>query len=169
MDLSQVHVGVHRRQRKKRVGRGIGSGHGKTSTRGHKGQKSRAGTNKPHPLSEGGQMPMIRRVPKRGFSHETWRREYAIINVRDLDRAFNDGDIVDLEALRQKRLVDGHYDGLRILGDGELNKRLIVKAHHFSASAKAKIEAKGGTCEVLPGPKPVPHNKMKLRPPKYAS
>ncbi|MCS7015776.1 MAG: 50S ribosomal protein L15 [Gemmatales bacterium] len=166
MDLSQVHVGVHRRKRKKRVGRGIGSGHGKTSTRGHKGQRSRAGTNKPHPLSEGGQMPLIRRVPRRGFSNATWRREYAIVNVGDLDRVFADGDTVDLETLRQKRVIDGRYDGLRVLGEGELRKRLLVKAHHFSASARSKIESLGGTCEVLPGPKPVPQNKMKPRPPK---
>src|SRR5882757_3041706 len=100
MDLSTVHVGIVRRKRKKRVGRGPGSGMGKTATRGSKGQWASAGAKKPHPLHEGGQMPLFRRIPKRGFSHATWDRTYHVVNVGDLDTAFNDGDTVNQEALK---------------------------------------------------------------------
>lgn len=148
MDLKQVHVGVHRRKRRKRVGRGPGSGHGKTATRGHKGQKSRAGTEKPHILFEGGQMPLARRVPKRGFNNR-FAKTVVCVNVRDLERCFQDGDRVDEAALRARRLVDGRFDYIKILGDGNLTKRLTVVAHRFSKSAVEKIEAAGGTVERL--------------------
>jgi large subunit ribosomal protein L15 len=163
MDLSTIHVGAKRRKRKKRVGRGIGSGKGKTSTRGHKGQWASAGAKKPRFLFEGGQMPLFRRIPKRGFSHGTWDRHYHIVNVGDLDKAFKDGAVVDAEALKQAGLARGDADGLRVLGDGELTKKLTVKAHHFSKSAAAKIAAKGGSAEVLPPPKKPQKNKMKPR------
>jgi large subunit ribosomal protein L15 len=166
MDLSTVHQGVHKLKQKKRVGRGIGSGHGKTATRGHKGQKSRAGANRPLALYEGGQMPLIRRIPKRGFSHETWRKVYAVVNVGDLDRLFADGDTVDPAALKAAGLANGPVDGVRVLGEGELTKRLVVRAHHFSKSALEKIQAKGGTAETLSGPKPPKKGKMKPRPAK---
>ena len=166
MDLSTIHHGVNRRKRKKRVGRGVGSGRGKTSTRGHKGQWASAGAKKPRMLHEGGQMPLFRRIPKRGFSHATWDKRFHIVNVGDLDRAFNDGAIVDEEALKQAGLARGSAAGVRVLGDGELSKRLTVKAHHFSKSAAAKITAKGGSTEIIPGPKKPPKNKMKPRPPK---
>ncbi len=166
MDLSTVHQGVHRLRRKKRVGRGIGSGHGKTSTRGHKGQSSRSGANFPINLSEGGQMPLIRRIPKRGFSHETWRKVYAVVNVGDLDAHFDDGATVDHQALRQAGLANGRVDGIRILGNGELTKRLTIRANHFSKSAAEKIQAKGGSMEIVAGPKPPKKGKMKPRPPK---
>ena len=98
MDLSTVHVGVHKRKKKKRVGRGVGSGHGKTASRGAKGQWASAGAKKPTRLFEGGQMQLFRRMPKRGFSHATWDRHFLIVNVGDLDKAFKDGDAVDHEA-----------------------------------------------------------------------
>ena len=166
MDLSTVHVGVHKLKKKRRVGRGTGSGHGKTSTRGSKGQWSRAGAKRPHPLSEGGQMPLIRRIPKRGFSRNTWRKTFAVVNVADLDLCFEAGATVDPEALRQAGLAKGRIDGVRILGNGELSKKLSVRAHYFSKSARSKIEAQGGTVEIIPGPKPPKRNKMKPRPPK---
>jgi large subunit ribosomal protein L15 len=168
MDLSTVHHGIHRRRRKKRVGRGVGSGHGKTATRGHKGQYSSAGAGHPSPLFEGGQMPLFRRIPKRGFSHATWDKTYHIVNVGDLDGAFEDGAAVGPDELRKVGLAKGPADGVRILGNGELNKRLTIRAHHFSKSASEKIAAKGGTAEVIPPPKKPVRNKMKPRTPRQA-
>jgi large subunit ribosomal protein L15 len=165
MDLSQVHVGVHKHRRKKRVGRGVGSGHGKTASRGSKGQWASAGAKKPTPLFEGGQMQLFRRIPKRGFSHATWDKHYHIVNVGDLND-FEDGATVDPEALDKARLTRGTADGVRVLGDGELTKKLTVKAHHFSKSAAEKIAAKGGTTEIIPPPKKPVRNKMRPRPPK---
>ena len=107
MDLSTVHQGVHKRKRKKRVGRGVGSGHGKTASRGSKGQWASAGAKKPTPVFEGGQMPLFRRIPKRGFSHATWDKDFHVVNVGDLDRHFDDGDTVDPEALKQGRPGQG--------------------------------------------------------------
>ncbi len=166
MDLSTVHQGVHKRKKKKRVGRGIGSGHGKTASRGHKGQYSSAGANRPHALFEGGQTKLFRRIPKRGFSNARFRGTFLVVNVGDLDRAFNDGDVVDRDTLRARGLAKAPADGVRVLGDGELGKRLTVKAHHFSKSAAEKITAKGGTTEVIPPPARPVRNKMRPRPPK---
>src|SRR5689334_22183796 len=166
MDLSTVHIGIEKRTQKKRVGRGIGSGMGKTSTRGAKGQYGSAGAKKPIATFEGGQMPLFRRIPKRGFSHAAWDKEFHIVNVGTLDAAFEDGATVDRESLRQAGLAKGPADGVRILGDGELTKRLVVRAHHFSKSAREKITAKGGTAELIPPPKKPVRNKMKPRPPK---
>jgi large subunit ribosomal protein L15 len=168
MDLSHVHQGVHKRKRKKRVGRGIGSGHGKTASRGAKGQYASAGAKMFSPLFEGGQMQLFRRIPKRGFSHATWDKHYHVVNVGDLDR-FRDGDTVDPDALRKAGLAKGPADGVRILGSGELSRKLVVRAHHFSKSAAEKIAAKGGTAEVIPPPKKPVRNKMKPRPPKEQS
>jgi large subunit ribosomal protein L15 len=166
MDLNTIHSGVHKRKRKKRVGRGIGSGHGKTATRGSKGQYASAGAEMFSGLFEGGQTPLFRRLPKRGFSHETWRKSYLVVNVGDLDKAFQNGERVDAESLRAKGLAKGPADGVRILGEGELSKKLTVTANHFSKSALEKIQAKGGTAEVIaPSKKPV-RNKMKPRPAK---
>jgi large subunit ribosomal protein L15 len=162
MDLSTVHHGVNRRKRKKRVGRGIGSGHGKTASRGSKGQFASAGAGHPRWTFEGGQMPLFRRIPKRGFSHASWDRTYHIVNVGDLN-AFDAGATVDAEALRRVGLAKGPADGVRILGQGELKKKLTVRAHHFSKSAAEKIAAQGGTTEVIPGPKKPVKNKMKPR------
>ena len=166
MDLSTVHHGIHKHKRKKRVGRGPGSGHGKTATRGAKGQWASAGAKKPVSMFEGGQMQLFRRIPKRGFSNARFARDFLIVNVGDLDTAFNDGDVVDQTSLRQKGLANGPADGVRILGTGEVTKRLVVKAHHFSKSAAEKIAAKGGTTEVIPPPARPKRNKMKPRPPK---
>jgi len=165
MDLNEVHRGVQKRKLKKRVGRGIGSGHGKTASRGAKGQYSSAGAKMFSWTFEGGQMPLFRRIPKRGFSHASWDKQYHVINVGDLDAAFNDGETVDAEAVNKIGLRRGPAAGLRILGDGELTKKLTVRAHHFSKSALEKIQAKGGTAEVLPGPKKPVRNKMKQKKP----
>ncbi len=166
MDLSTVHVGVHKLKHKKRVGRGPGSGHGKTSSRGAKGQWASAGAKKPTRLFEGGQMQLFRRIPKRGFSHATWDRIFHVVNVGDLDAAFEDGETVDQETLKKVGLAKGPADGVRILGTGELTKKLVIKAHHFTKSAAEKIAASGGTAEVIPPPKKPVKNKMKPRPPK---
>jgi large subunit ribosomal protein L15 len=163
MDLSNVHQGVHKLKRKKRVGRGVGSGHGKTATRGSKGQWASAGAKKPTALFEGGQMQLFRRIPKRGFSNATWAHTFHVVNVGDLDKTFNDGDTVDAEALRKAGLAKGPADGVRVLGQGEVTKRLQVRAHHFSKSAQEKITAKGGTAEVIPPPKKPKRNKMRPR------
>jgi large subunit ribosomal protein L15 len=167
MDLSTVHHGVHKLKRKKRVGRGPGSGHGKTASRGSKGQWASAGAGKPPKIFEGGQMPLFRRIPKRGFSQATWAKHYHVVNVGDLD-AFDDGAAVDPEALRKAGLAKGPADGVRVLGGGELTKKLVIRAHHFSKSAAEKIQAKGGTAEVIPAPKKPVRNKMKPRPSKNA-
>ncbi len=161
MDLSKIHHGIQKRKRKKRVGRGPGSGHGKTAGRGSKGQYASAGANLPGPLFEGGQMPLFRRVPKRGFSHATWDQYFHVVNVGDLDGAFADGDTVDAAALKAKGLAKGPADGVRILGSGDLTKKLAVRAHHFSKSAADKILARGGTTEVILPPKKPKRNKMK--------
>ena len=161
MDLSTVHHGITKRPQKKRVGRGPGSGHGKTASRGSKGQYSQAGAKKPCFTFEGGQMPLFRRIPKRGFSHETWDKKFHVVNVGDVDKAFNDGDTVTAEALKRVGLANGPADGVRILGTGDVTKKLIIKAHHFSKSADEKIKAKGGTTEVIPPPKKPIKNKMK--------
>ena len=134
---------------KKRVGRGHGSGHGKTSGRGQKGQKARSGwKGGTRPGFEGGQTPLYMRFPKRGFSNAPFKKEYAIVNVKDLEERFEDGAVITPEVLREVGLVKKKLP-VKILGDGELTKKLTVKAHKFSASAKAKIEAAGGTCEEI--------------------
>jgi large subunit ribosomal protein L15 len=130
---------------RKRVGRGPGSGHGKTAGRGSKGQKSRSGYRHQRGF-EGGQMPLHRRVPKRGFTN-IFRVVYDVVNISDLDR-FNAGDSVTPEKLVERRLAHGRRP-VKILGDGRLKKALTVSAHRFSASAKSRIEAAGGSCEVL--------------------
>ncbi len=166
MDLSTVHHGITKRPQKKRVGRGPGSGHGKTASRGAKGQYASAGAKMFSWTFEGGQMPLFRRIPKRGFSHAAFDRKHHIINVGDLDAVFSDGDTVDQEAVAKSGLARGPAHGLRVLGDGELTKKLTVRAHHFSKTALEKIQAKGGTVEVIPGPKKPVRNKMKPQKPK---
>jgi large subunit ribosomal protein L15 len=166
MDLSTVHQGVHKHRKKKRVGRGPGSGHGKTASRGSKGQWASAGAKKPTSLFEGGQMQLFRRIPKRGFSHATWDRTFLVVNVGAIDARFNAGDTVDQESLKKVGLAKGPADGVRILGTGELTKSLNFRAQHFSKSAREKITASGGTLEVIPPPKKPVKNKMKPRPPK---
>ena len=159
MDLTTLTAGVQKRRRKKRVGRGIGSGHGKTASRGHKGQYSSAGANMPGTVFTGGQTPIHRRFPKRGFSNATWQKTYAEVNVGDLERLPN-RSTVDMAALKAARIVVGTFDGLRILGNGELTKTVYVKADHVTAGAKKKIEFTGGTIEVIAPPKKPVRNKM---------
>lgn len=132
---------------RKRLGRGIGSGTGKTAGKGHKGQNARSGGGV-RPGFEGGQMPLFRRLPKRGFKNP-FKKQFAIVNVRVLDELEN-GTTVDLDFLEERGIIhlSDAKDGLKILGDGELTKKLTVKAHKFTAQAKSKIEAAGGTCEV---------------------
>ncbi|HET7629007.1 MAG TPA: 50S ribosomal protein L15 [Bacillales bacterium] len=146
MKLHELHPAKGSRKNRKRVGRGNGSGLGKTSGRGQKGQNSRSGGGV-RPGFEGGQMPLIKRLPKRGFKNPT-RKEYATVNVEALNR-FDEGTEVTPELLLETRLVRKLKDGIKILGDGELKVSLTVKAHKFSASAKEAIENAGGKPEVV--------------------
>ena len=131
----------------KRVGRGTGSGLGKTSGKGHKGQNARSGGGV-RPGFEGGQLPLFRRLPKRGFSNAMFKVEYATINVSDLDK-FEEGAVVTPELLKEMGILKKQLSGVKVLGNGELTKKLTVKAHKFSNSAKEKIESKGGKAEVI--------------------
>ena len=130
-----------------RVGRGPGSGNGKTAGKGHKGQNARSGGGV-RPGFEGGQLPLYRKLPKRGFNNK-FATVYAIVNVSDLDKNFQDGDVVTLEALLAKKIIRKAFDGLKVLGDGELTKKLTVQATVFSAAAKEKIAAAGGQAEEV--------------------
>lgn len=161
MNLNDVHRGVRKNKKRKRVGRGTGSGHGKTCGRGHKGARSRAGYSV-HPAFEGGQMPLVRRVPKRGF-HNQFAVSVAVVNLGQIEQCFEAGAEVTPEALQAHSLAKGRYDVLKILGDGELTKQVTVAAHRFSKSAQAKIEQAGGKVVVLPGKKPVVKNKAGSR------
>src|SRR5947207_13483769 len=141
------------KHRRKRLGQGESSGHGKTSGRGGKGQTARSGSSIRIGL-EGGQMPLIRRIPKRGFNKARHTTRYLPINLEALNQ-FDEGARVDADVLRKAGLANGKAAGIKILGDGELTKKLTVNAHAFSASARSKIEAKGGTCEVFTSPKAI--------------
>jgi len=146
MDLHSLQTAEGSKHRKIRVGRGRASGKGKTAGRGHKGQMSRAGaTHKP--LFEGGQMPFYRKLPKRGFTNFT-RKNILPVNLDALN-AFEDGTEVTIELLKETGLVNGRFDGVKILGKGSVEKKLTIKVTAFSASAKERIEAAGGTCEVV--------------------
>ena len=159
MNLCDINSGIQKNKKRKRVGRGIGSGHGKTCGRGHKGQGARAGFSM-KPTFEGGQMPLVRRIPKRGFNNQ-WALKVVAVNVSDLEAVFEAGAEINPETLREKNLAKEKYDVLKILGDGELTKKFTVKAHRFSKSALEKIEKAGGEVVVLPGKKPVVKNKQK--------
>jgi large subunit ribosomal protein L15 len=161
MNLNDVNRGIQKHKKPKRVGRGIGSGHGKTSGRGHKGQGARAGWSRLS-VFEGGQMPLVRRIPKRGF-HNRFAVEVAIVNLSDLEKRFAAGEEVNLETLRGKNLCRGQFDVLKVLGNGALSKSLRVSAHRFSQSAMEKIRQAGGEVVVLPGKKPVVKNKQKAK------
>ncbi len=147
MKLNDVNAGIKKNKKKKRVGRGPGSGHGKTSGRGHKGQGQLAGWSA-SPIFEGGASPLIRRIPKRGF-HNQFGQTIAVVNVGQLDAAFAAGEEVTLRSLKAKNLAKGRYDVLKVLGAGELTKKLKISAHRFSASALEKIEKSGGEANVL--------------------
>jgi large subunit ribosomal protein L15 len=147
MRLHDLKLRPGARHRRKRLGQGESSGHGKTSGRGGKGQTARSGSSIRIGF-EGGQMPLIRRIPKRGFNHARFATRFIPVNVGVLDRFDNDAR-VDEAALRAAGLANGRADGVKILGGGELNKKLTVSASAFSASARAKIEARGGTCQII--------------------
>ena len=147
MKLYNIHPTEGATKTRKRVGRGVGSGLGKTSGRGEKGQKARSGYSH-KPGFEGGQLPLFRRLSKRGFNNYNFRTVYATVNVGDLER-FEEGTTVTKELLVEVGLVKKELDGIKVLGNGELTKKLTVKADKFSSTAKAKIENVGGTTEVI--------------------
>jgi large subunit ribosomal protein L15 len=161
MNLNDVHRGIVKRKTRKRIGRGIGSGQGKTAGRGHKGAGSRAGASM-SAIFEGGQMPLVRRIPKRGFFNR-FAASVAVVNVGLLEELFAAGDEVTLKALQAKNLAKGQYDQLKVLGDGEITKSLTIHAHRFSRVALEKIEKAGGKAVVLPGKAPVVKNKMRKK------
>lgn len=139
-------VGSH--PKRKRLGRGKGTGHGKTSGRGHKGNSSRAGASMPLAY-EGGQMPLFRRLPKRGFNNAQFAARFEIVNVSQLERIFNDGTEVGIKELVVAGLVNSQESKVKVLGDGELTKKLNVTAHKFSKSAQEKISGCGGTAKIV--------------------
>jgi large subunit ribosomal protein L15 len=159
MRLDEVNKGIKKNKRRKRVGRGKGSGHGKTSGRGHKGQGALAGWSA-HPAFEGGQLPIYRRVPKRGF-HNRFADIVRAVNLSALNELFENGEEVTPAALEAKHVIRGKYDQLKILGDGELTKKLKISAHRFSRAALEKIQQAGAEAIVLPGKAPVVKNKTK--------
>ena len=148
MNLDDVNRGIQKRKRRNRLGRGPGSGHGKTCGRGHKGVGQRAGGSIRR-LTEGGQMPLFRRIPKRGFSNAPFRTDYDIVNVCDLDELFSNGDEVTKQTLVKVGLLRNDRVLVKILGDGDLAKKLTVLADRFSKSAKDKITAAGGTISEI--------------------
>jgi len=153
MILNDVHRGINRNKKRKRIGRGPGSGHGKTSGRGHKGQGSRSGFSN-SPTFQGGAMPLVRRIPKRGF-HNRFGQIVVVVNVGQIDKVFEAGEEVTIESLAAKNLAKGRFDLLKVLGDGELTKKLKISAHSFSKSAIEKIEKSGGEAVVVAGKTPV--------------
>jgi large subunit ribosomal protein L15 len=146
MKLNELRPPKGARKKRKRIGRGEGSGHGGTSTKGHKGYKARSG-GKRSPGFEGGQMPLQRRLPKRGFKNPS-RKEWSVVNLQDLS-AFPDGAVVDVEGMKTSGLVKKVGFGVKILGEGEISRPLTVRAQAFSLSARKKIEAAGGKAEVI--------------------
>ncbi len=146
-DLSNLSPAPGSKTRKRRVGRGEASGLGKTSGKGNKGQKARSGGGTKKGF-EGGQTPIHRRLPKRGFTNARFRKEYAVVNVSDLARAAKEG-VVDPRLVVAAGIIKDLKEGLKVLGDGDIEGKLTVRAHRFSAAAKSKIEAAGGTAEVL--------------------
>ena len=157
MIINDVHTGIKKFKKRRRIGRGTGSGHGKTAGRGHKGQRSRAGWSR-QVTFQGGTMPMIRRIPKRGFNNK-WALKVAVLNVEQLDKVFDDGAEVSPESIAKTPLMGHRYDVLKILGNGEITKKLKVSAHRFSKSAIEKIEKAGGSVAVIPGKTPVEEKK----------
>ncbi|WP_457625748.1 50S ribosomal protein L15 [Persephonella sp.] len=147
MKLHQLKPAEGATRKEKRIGRGIGSGHGKTAGRGHKGQKSRRGYGDLPAFFEGGQTPFIMRIPKRGFKNPN-KKEYEIVNLKTLEERFEADAEVTPEILKEKRIIHC-TEAVKILGDGELTKPLKVKAHKFSKSAEEKIKAAGGSCEII--------------------
>lgn len=147
MKLHDVNSGITKNRKRKRIGRGCGSGTGKTSGRGHKGHKSRSGYSR-KPTFQGGAMPLFRRIPKRGFNN-SYAPTVKVMNVADLEKFCDAGEEVTPESLAGDKLLTGIYDELKILGEGEITKSLKVSAHRFSKSAEEKIKAAGGTVTVI--------------------
>ncbi|MDO4832597.1 MAG: 50S ribosomal protein L15 [Clostridia bacterium] len=147
MKLHELTPAAGSKKAVKRIGRGPASGQGKTAGKGHKGQLARAGRGM-RPGFEGGQMPLQRRLPKRGFNN-IFAKEIVTVNVSDLEKRFNDGDVVDVAALKASGLIKKELDGVKVLGNGDLTKKLEVKVNAYSEAAKAKIEAAGGKAEVV--------------------
>jgi large subunit ribosomal protein L15 len=164
MNLHDVNRGIKKNKKKKRVGRGIGSGHGKTSGRGHKGQGALAGWSAAL-IFEGGASPLIRRIPKRGFNN-AFAKTIAVVNLGDINANFDAGAEITLDLLRTKNLAKVRHDELKILGDGELTKKFKIAAHRFSKTALEKIEKSGGEAVVLPGKAPVIKGQKKVKPAK---
>jgi large subunit ribosomal protein L15 len=148
MDLHELYPAAGSRRKKKRLGQGLGSGNGKTAGKGHKGQKARTGCSIGANF-EGGQMPLARRIPKRGFSNYRFAVEYEIVNISDIDERYQSGDEVTPESLRALRLISSTDKPVKILGDGDITKSLTIRANAYSASAVKKIEAAGGKAEVI--------------------
>lgn len=146
MNLTDIYKIPSKRKKRWRLGRGESSGSGKTSGKGHKGQKARSGISF-SPTFAGGQMPLIRRLPKRGFKN-LFKKQFAIVNVKQLN-IFKDSDIIDSEKLKAEGIIKKNLDGVKILGDGELSKKLTVKAHKFTKNAIEKIKKAGGTVETI--------------------
>jgi large subunit ribosomal protein L15 len=167
MSLHEINVGIHKHKKPNRLGRGIGSGQGKTAGRGHKGQFARAGW-KALPIFQGGGSPLVRRIPKRGFTN-SWALTVAEINVGDLEDLFDSGATITPESLKEAGILKKRFDVLKILGDGELTKKFAISAHRFSASAREKIEKAGGTLTVVPGPTPVAKKQAEKRKAKKAA
>ena len=147
MKLNSLYPNEGATKTRKRVGRGVGSGTGKTSGKGEKGQNARSGGGV-RPGFEGGQLPLFRRLPKRGFSNAKFKTRYAVINLSDLNR-FEDGAVVSPELLKEMGILKNQLDGVKVLGNGKLEKKLVVKAHKFSSVAQEQIEKLGGKAEVI--------------------
>ena len=147
MKLHELEKNIGAKQSKKRVGRGPGSGLGKTSGKGQKGQKARSGASI-NPVFEGGQLPLYRRLPKRGFSNYLFKTEYAVINVSDLNR-FDNGTVVTPALLKEKKIIKKQLKGVKVLGNGKLEKKLTIQANKFSVSALEKIKESGSKAEVI--------------------
>jgi large subunit ribosomal protein L15 len=161
MNINDVNRGITKHRPRRRIGRGIGSGYGKTASKGHKGQSSRHGYSMPA-VFQGGTSPLVRRVAKRGFNNK-FALAVAVVNVEQLDAAFANGDEVHAEALVAKNLAKGQFDHIKILGNGELTKKLKVTVHRASKSAAEKIEKAGGSITLLPGKRPVVKNKQSIK------
>ncbi len=148
MTLDRYNKDIESHEKPWRIGRGLGSGNGKTAGSGHKGQASRSGWSQPA-VFQGGMSPLVRRIPKRGF-HNPYGANVGIVNVGELEAVFKSGDEVNAQTLKTTNLLKGMFDEIKILGDGELTKKLTVNAHRFSATAREKIEKAGGKCVVIP-------------------
>lgn len=147
MKLHELEKNIGATQAKKRVGRGPGSGLGKTSGRGQKGQKARSGGSI-NPVFEGGQLPLYRRLPKRGFTNDRFKTQYATINVEDLN-IFEDGTVVTPALLKEMGIIKKQLDGIKVLGNGKLEKKITIQAHKFSSSALEKVKESGSKAEVI--------------------